>query len=163
LYPSLGRLYNCYILREPLRYRRLCRVGILREHRLTGPYAPNNFELVGIGLSLASTSLISARRYDGFKVVAYFCLGYVAEAAERGFFVYETVGHHPKCVLLIDFVRQHATNITQSSTHSIYLILSLSGPDRLRSQGPTNSRSAEKIYGPGREEHGLHKEVCFAS
>ena len=39
---------------------------------------------------------IWVRRYNGFKVVAYFCLGHVAEAAERGFFVYETRDLHPK-------------------------------------------------------------------
>ncbi|KAF9654281.1 histidine kinase [Thelephora ganbajun] len=60
---------------------------------------------------------ITLNWYDGFKVVAYFCLGYVAEAAERGFFVYETRNLHPNhrhsryilffhCLALIDCVRK---------------------------------------------------------
>ena len=106
--------------------------------------------------------LIWVHRYNGFKVVACFCLGHVAEAAEQGFFVYETRNLHPKYVLSVTVERHSTTNGTQSPAQSIHLVLSLPRPDRLRSQGSASSRSAAKIYGPGGEEHYLHQEVCFA-
>ena len=96
-------------------------------------------------------------------MVAYFCLGYVAEAAEQGFFVYETKDLHPKYVFPTTVKGHSTTNIIQSPTQSIHPVLSLSCPDRLRSQGSVSSRSAAKIYGPGGEEYCLHQEVRFAA
>ena len=70
---------------------------------------------------LTFDQLISVPRYDGLKVVAYFCLGYVAEAAERGFFVYETKNVHPKCVL--STTAECMVNLTQCShRHTRYIL-----------------------------------------
>ena len=94
------------------------------------PITSNWYEFGDSQSSFASLLFI---RYDGFKVVAYFCLGYVKEAAERGFFVYETRNLHPKYPLLSAFGCYNATNKTQSQTQPIHTIFSLSSIDRLYS------------------------------
>ena len=65
-------------------------------------------------INFAPIRLTSFPRYNGFKVIAYFCLGYVAEAAEQGFFVYETRNLHPKCVLPTAVGFRNVTDATQS-------------------------------------------------
>lgn len=54
-------------------------------------------------------------------MVAYFCLGYAEEAAERGFFVYETKNVHPKYVLPTAI--EYATYLTYPShRHTRYIL-----------------------------------------
>ena len=39
---------------------------------------------------------VAMNRYNAFKVVGLFCLGFVEEAADLGFYVYETRDSNPK-------------------------------------------------------------------
>ncbi len=89
------------------------------------------------------------------QLVAYYCLGYSAEAAKLGFYVYNTRHKHPKYSTCLGN-RAFLLTMVKSQACSIRAILSQLGYDRMSTQEKCRRGCSHHVSRPNRCQPGIH-------